>query len=201
MSFINLSKKYVFLATARCGSTSCYEELENISKSLNEEYISHNTELPDLYHMGLEDFLENFPEFSDFYFFSTIRNPKTRFISSWREFGKKGHQSWAYEIQRYKSIEDFVDNFNSTKVRYSIHFRPQFYQLNTTKKRTVDKLMRFENLGTDFSEITNLIYGQNYYLKEFFRPTSKSYISNKVSKKLDFFIKKNYNVDLENYFF
>lgn len=200
MTFINLSKKYVFLATARCASTSCYEELENISKINNEDYITHNTENPDLYHMGLQDFLDNYPQFDDFYVFATIRNPITRFVSSWNEFGKKGHQSWAYEIQRFNSIEQFIDNFDQTKVKHSIHFRPQFYQLNTSKKRTVDKILRFENLGKDFSDLTYRLYGSYYSLNSFFRPTSKSLFSSKDSLRLRSFINNYYKVDVQNYY-
>ena len=200
LSFINLSRKYVFLATARCASTSCYKELEKISRQRGEEFITHSDERPDLYHIGLDEFISNFPQFSNFFIFSTVRNPKTIFLSSWYEFGKKGHQSWAYEIQRFPTIIDFIKDFQNTNVRFSIHFRPQYYQLFSNGNRTVDRIMRFENLGKEFSEVTNLIYGKNYYLKNMSRPTSRVIESKEINKKINSFIKNYYKIDIDKFY-
>ena len=86
MAFINLSRKYAFLATARTASTSCYYELEKISIHNNEKYISHKGESPDLYHIGLKEFLYK-QTFSTVKWYESILFMKNSGINEYFEIG------------------------------------------------------------------------------------------------------------------
>lgn len=201
MAFINISRKYVFLATARTASTSCYLELENISKINKEKYITHIKEQPDLYHIGLKEFVNNYPQFENFFIFSTVRDPYTRLISSWNEFKKiDKHFGWADGIKMCKDLSFFLETFDQNISRFSIHFRPQYLQLNYPKRRSVDELMYFEKLEKDFSNITEKLYGRPYYLKKMKRVTNKTNYSDLIKKKLLDFVYKNYLIDVNNYY-
>lgn len=201
MAFINLSRKYAFLATARTASTSCYYELEKISIHNNEKYISHKGESPDLYHIGLKEFLYNYPQFRDFYIFSTVRDPYTRLISSWNEFSRfDKHFGWADGIKICSNISDFLMTFDKNISRMSVHFRPQFLQLNYLNRRSVDKIMYYEKLHDDFSEITKILYGKSYYLKNKSRVSPKINYSEVIKKRLKECVYKNYLLDIQNYY-
>ena len=200
MAFINLTRKYVFLATARCASTSCYEDLKNISIKNNENFITHANEMPDLYHMGLSEFLENYPQFKNYYIFATVRNPTSRFISSWKEFRKGGHIKWSYDMTDFNNIDEFIDNFENTDCKFSIHFTPQYFQLCSFGNRFVDKILYFESLSDDFANLTKFLYGKYYYLSSLIRSTSKQILSRKTNKKLQVFVKNYYRIDIKSFY-
>lgn len=201
MAFINLSRRYVFLATARTASTSCYNELENISKINNEKFISHKSETPDLYHIGLKEFICNYPQFRDFFIFSTVRDPYTRLISSWNEFRRiDKHFGWADGIKKCSDLLVFLETFHKNESRLSVHFYPQYLQLNYLNNRSVDKIMYYEKLDDDFSKITETLYGKRYYLKNMNRLTPKVYYSKIIRKKLKECVLKNYILDIKNYY-
>lgn len=200
MAFINISRRYVFLGLARNGSTSCYNELERISIENNDQFISHKAEEPDLYHIGLNDFLINYPEFKDFFFFATVRNPNSRLISSYKEFKKEEHLSWSHSILDFKNFEDYLDNLHSSNLRFSIHFKPQYFQLNTPEKRSVDKLIYFENINRDFPITTKEIYGKSYFLKSARRVSPSLFIKKITKEKIKKCSRRLYQVDLDNYY-
>ena len=201
MAFINLSRKYVFLATARAASTSCYNELENISKLNHDIYITHRDERPDLYHIGLKEFIINYPQFSDFYIFSTVRDPHTRLISSWNEFRKiDRHLGWSHRIKQCDDISEFLDTFNNNLSRISVHFIPQYLQLNSLRGRTVDKVMYYESLGQDFTNVTKLLYGNSYYLTHTSRITPKIYYPKIIRDRLLKCVLKHYMLDINKYY-
>ena len=200
MAFINISRKYVFLATARTGSTSCYRELEKISIENNDQFISQIGEQPDLYHIGLKEFLLYYPEYKEFLFFATVRNPETRLISAFKEFQKNEHLSWSHSILEFKNFEDYLDNLHNSDLRFSIHFQPQYFQLNTPEKRSVDKLIYFENLNKDFSITTKQLYGKPYFLNSVKRITPREFIRSQTKQKIKECAKRLYQVDLDNYY-
>jgi hypothetical protein len=201
VAFINITRKYVFLATARTGSTSCYEELTNISKLYNEKFITHRTELPDLYHIGLEEFIYNYPQFRNYYIFATVRDPYTRMISSWSEFSAPGnHIGWADGVKKSKDFYTFLKTFDKNVSRQSVHFRPQYLQLNCLNKRSLDKIMYYENLNDDFLKVTKILYSRPHRLTETCRPTPKVYQSKIIKQKLKEIIYKYYFLDIKKYY-
>ena len=120
----------------------------------------------------------NYPQFSDFFIFSTVRDPYTRLISSWNEFRKiNKHFGWSHGLKICQDLSIFLDTFDKNSSRFSIHFRAQYLQLNNLHKRSVDRIMYYENLGSDFAKITKTLYGEAYYLKSISRGYSKIFLS------------------------
>ena len=201
MAFINLSRKYVFLATARAASTSLYDTLEYISKSNKELFITHRKELPDLYHIGLREFIKNYPQFRDFYIFSIVRDPYTRLVSSWNEFRDIGkHVGWSDGIKKCKNFYYFLDTFDKNISRFSIHFRPQYLQLNYFNKKSLNNIMYYEKIDDDFSKVMKILYGKSYHINSLCRPTAHFFYSKLIKKKILECVYKNYSQDIKNYY-
>ena len=82
MALINKTKKFIFIGNARCASTSMYRELGNLS--VNDETVwGGNGAPPNEYHMSLNDVLNQYSSFKDYFKFGFIRNTWARFLSAY----------------------------------------------------------------------------------------------------------------------
>ena len=171
MCFINHTHKICFIANARTSSTSCYLNLENnINK--NDDYISNINEPPNKYHMSVKNIFNKYPIIKNYYKFCFVRNPYTRFISSWLEFKNKGH-SWASELFEYNTFKDFCLNFSNTEISKDIHFLPLYKQITIDNIIYVDYIAKFENIEEEYKFLSNkLNYKFDINVRE--RPTNIS---------------------------
>jgi hypothetical protein len=211
--FINFDKKFLFIAIARTGSTTCYKTLEedlmykliddlNMKKNLdilikkkfkkdilnlkneiiyrikkipqnilnqiginifendtiifNEiKIISGFNLLPNKYHKPIKEVIQENPGVENFFKFCFVRNPYTRFLSSWKEFKKKDHSRWASEINNYKNFEDFCLNYKNTQFykNNEIHFRTQTSLISKDDCICMDKIYKFENFEEEINSL------------------------------------------------
>ena len=165
MPFINHSKKFIFVANARCASTSMYLELENQSQFDNYTWpgdpegnpnYQRLGALPYLYHMSISDVTKTYPEYKNYFKFAFIRNPWCRFVSAYHEFQKPGHEVWAEELGKFLSFRDFCFAFTDTSLASDIHFLPLSNQITVDGEIALDFVGRFENLNEDYAHLANL---------------------------------------------
>jgi hypothetical protein len=171
MPFINHSKSFIFIANARCGSTSMYSYLKDAS--LGESYLWPEgiSAKPDMYHMGIEKTLDTYPECKHYYKFAFVRNPWSRMLSSWKEFRNNGHSEWNCDISSYKDFNDFCANFHKSQLANDIHFIPVLDQLCIDGKISVDYVGKFENIEKDFNKVVSKFYSPKEHRLKILRQT------------------------------
>ncbi len=114
--------------------------------------------LPPLYHMKLDECLEQNPECADYYKFCFVRNPYERFISTWTNLtDPAGGHPWAADLCDYETLENFCNEFKQSKWADWIHFRPQVDYCLVEGKNKMDYIGRQENFNQDFDIICQQI--------------------------------------------
>jgi len=157
MPFINITRKFVFIANARTGSTSIYNYLNQTCK--NDKIVWDNgiSAKPHLYHMNINNTIKKYPFCKDYVFFCFVRNPYTRFLSSYVEFTDvKSHHEWSAELLNFKNFKEFCLKFNNTKIKDDIHFKSLTQQIKSDITINL-YICRFENFYEDFNKISNII--------------------------------------------
>lgn len=147
---IDQDKKYIFIAVPKTASTTIHKVLNHLKKS-NDELLQEK------YHFPISYIESQITNSDDYFKFGFTRNPWDRFYSSWLEFTtRKDHlETWSSDlINEFKTFEEFVLNFSSTKWAEEIHFRPAYWYLNS-KKIKIDYVGRYENLKNDLKYICN----------------------------------------------
>lgn len=111
-------------------------------------------------------------DFNNFYKFSIVRNPISRFTSAYY-FLKAGGLKTDYDmsfkndiLSKYKDINDFTLNgCSDVNIMKWIHFKPQVHFLhNFDGKICLDFIGRFENLNKDFEIISKKVTGTSSIL-------------------------------------
>ncbi len=157
MPFINNTKKFVFIGNARTGSTSIYNYLGNICKNDDIIWEDKISAKPWLYHMSVNDVIKKYPFTKNYIYFCFVRNPYTRFLSSYIEFTNgKSHHSWSNELLKFKNFREFCLNFTSTNIKNDIHFKPLTQQTKCDISINLH-ICRFEIFNEDFNKITKII--------------------------------------------
>ena len=70
MAFINHTKKFVFIANARCACTSMYKQLEKESEGDSIEWEGGLKAYPPQYHMSAKNVVKEFPETEKYFKFA-----------------------------------------------------------------------------------------------------------------------------------
>ena len=171
MALINKTKKFIFIGNARCASTSMYKELGNIS--VNDETVwGGNGAPPNEYHMSLNDVLNQYSDFKNYFKFGFIRNPWARFLSAYFDFKKPTH-CLCEQVSKYESLERFCLNFTKDSVSNDIHYLPLYNQITVGGKIGLDFVGKFENISKDFEKATEM-FGSKTKLNIHFRKTNTS---------------------------
>jgi len=207
MPFINMTKNFVFIGNARTGSTSVYKFLNE--KCKNDKIIWEDSlgAKPYLYHMSIQDTIKKYPFCKDYLFFCYVRNPYTRFISSYFEFTvNKCHHVWSNELLNYKDFREFCLNFNDTEIKNDIHFKPLSEQIKCDLSINLH-VCRFENFSEDFNIVANIKNIPNQItvhsrktkyskqINDFYDEEMKTIIQNFYK---DDFVNFNYSIDIIN---
>ncbi len=202
MAFINYSRQYVFFAVARTGSTTCYSFLEELAKSYDDDYITFSTEEPELYHISPSTLLKELPSIKDFYKFAFVRNPKTRLISSWKEFRKEGHKDHFPEMQNLQNITQLCHLIQSGQFQKKIHFIPMSILLMDRNICCLDKILFFENLYHDLLATIKLFYPHHSAFPNLkhIRPTAPSRLTFNDNIAVDNCLRSVYINDLKFFY-
>jgi hypothetical protein len=128
-------------------------------------------------------------EFDDFFKFTIVRNPWSRLYSAYTFLKKGGINSedkkWAEQnLSEFGDFNEFVKKWvNSFNINKYIHFIPQyrFLCLPNSEDLQVDFIGYFETLETDFTHISESVFGKKLRLTHenntFVRSEKESYIS------------------------
>lgn len=142
----------------------------------------------------------------NYYKFAVIRSPYTRFISAFN-FLKNWSGPQTYQVSEVMkscdSLEQFLDCFASIPAGFADNiFLPQSYWVYDGAKVMVDRLVRFESMESDLSEVISHIRHSeaNLQLLKRLNANDDSVLdqSHFSSKYIDF-IYKHYKIDFENF--
>ena len=146
---INNEYKFIFVGIPKTASTT----IHNV--------CGHRVHPPPhIYHMKLNEILEQNSEYESYFKFCFVRNPYQRFISTWFDLANpnSGHttQSWN-DLDKYNSFEHFVDEFPTSKWVNWVHFRKQIDYVLVDNLNKMDFIGKQENFEDDFTEACKLI--------------------------------------------
>jgi len=178
MAFINHTKKFVFIANARCACTSMYKQLEKESEGDSIEWEGGLRAYPPQYHMSAKNVVKEFPETEKYFKFAFVRNPWSRFLSLFNQFyphsAISNYDEWATEFLKYHSFKDLCVDFKNSSLSSQIHFLPLSDQLSLTNNK-VDFIGKFENLLNDYSILSKTL---NFKNNLEFHENNKSHLRN-----------------------
>lgn len=119
---INHVRKWAFIHIPKTGGTS----LNNIL--LNQEGTERITS---------HDSIRVIPDNSDYFIFTIVRNPYTRFMSAWQHGIRVGRYS--------DNFNEFIENFNEN----DMWFLPQeyYFEQGKTNNKKISCVIRYENLS------------------------------------------------------
>ena len=141
------NNKFIFIAIPKTASTTIH---------LAWGHVEHPP--PPLYHMKLDECLEQNPQSEDYFKFCFVRNPYERFISTWYNLidTTAGH-TWAKDLLQYETLENFCVNFAKSKWSKWVHFRPQIDYCTVNGKNKMDYIGRQEHFDEHFDTICKKI--------------------------------------------
>ena len=141
------NNKFVFVAVPKTASTTIH---------LAFGYYKHPE--PPLYHMKLNELLDQRPECSNYFKWCFVRNPYDRFLSTWfNPIDHRAGHTWAKDLLKYKTFENFCLNFTNSKWKTWIHFRPQTDYCIVDNVNKMDFIGKQENFDKDFTLVCNKI--------------------------------------------
>ena len=197
MSVISHDSKFIFISNARTGSTSMMDMLDKATASHKRHYLGLGA-LPFEYHMSLEDSIKNHPEAADYFKCCFVRNPWSRFLSSFREFSNYWHAPWNEDITRFREFEDFCLSFPSLNIRNDIHFIPLTNQIYIDGNVSMDFIGRFENYKEEVYRLFSLLRLPEPNL-EHYRATTGDHYRSVYTDKSRKVIEDYYADDIKNF--
>lgn len=131
----------VFVQIPKNASAAVHRILENPT----DKYHDHRTYI---------DLLsDNDPELLENYFsFATVRNPYDRFVSAW-EFERQNGRDMSFD----DTVEEFTRRGAFFYTSEDVFWWPQHRFIAIRKVVLVDKVMRYENLDADWSDVHKII--------------------------------------------
>jgi hypothetical protein len=149
--------KIIFIHLPKCAGTS----------------IVRNFDIPNTGHITLERFIQLFGSLENFYIFTFVRNPITRFLSAFNYLSYGGRneedKNWKskFNIDRhnYKNVLNIIEK-NIVDGELPHHFKTQTYYLKEKQTKKFDRkninfIGKYENLDSDFKRLCKNI-GREY---------------------------------------
>ena len=141
--FINFSKRYIFVAVPRTGSTGIHRIILALSRKNDEKFYFNNSSLEitessslstdkDFKHLTYNQILSNFEDVSDYTMFHFVRNPYDRTASDFflrrriaQKIPKKFYKS---DIDWRKKIIKFREDHSGLSIEesFSKHFNEMY---------------------------------------------------------------------------
>ncbi len=183
---ISHQHKCIFIHTPKTGGTSL---IDAFGMSFNNDIDSH------FLNMGLYgnryDWDNYRSNYKNYYTFSVIRNPWDRFVSGWKYCNSTKNRSLLDVLQNLPNRCNWHDWLHLTVSQYNM--------LYSEGKCVVNKLVRFENLQSDFDNICDDISMPRRKLKHLnttIRKHYKEYFT--TQEHLDLFYKL-FEDDIEHF--
>jgi chondroitin 4-sulfotransferase 11 len=181
-------QKYVWFRTAKCGTRSVLNTLEN-----NTQICTGKSKISNLDE-----------SFGDYFKFTIVRNPWDRLVSCWKnkiEAKRVETRKFYYDVLGFDNpigltFENFVKCLNVDKLLYADeHWMPlhSMIELNS-----VDFIGRFENLQEDFNTICDKIgiprqelphknKTKHKHYTEYYDSETKQIVAEKYAKDIEYF--------------
>ena len=147
---INHKRKFVFVCVPKTSSTTLSKHFIKIDNlSVDGSWLKRK------WHWPIKNIKAHYSRWpmDQYYKFAYHRNPWDRMISSWIEFTEeRGHLlTWSQDLKdSFKTFEEFILNFRSSKWSEEIHFRPtNWYTHDDTGDKIVDFIARYDNWQED----------------------------------------------------
>jgi hypothetical protein len=215
MVFISHKDKFVFIACARTGSYTNYNELIK-NYNIPEKGITNHKDLtfmgldslPDIFHTSIENVYNKFNNLEhnlDNYFkYAFVRNPWARFVSLARYTSYCADRSnepgfrWAKPMLEFKTFEEFCKGFEKSSLKTESHFFPYTQQLFIDGKCKMDYIGRLEKMNEASKIINdktglNIVYpkqtnlNQNYEYRKYYNEETKNIIGNYYKDDIEHF--------------
>jgi len=196
-------KKILFVHIPKTGGQSIskffYENLGHVWDQKNKnkkEFLflqNYDRKLPGpevLVHMTASEYIDlgyiSQLEFEDFFKFTIVRNPYTRFISAFK-FNK------LYEKYHIEDFIDYIPSDNMTDLYR--HFAPQTSYILSGNTYMIDKIIYFENLDDEFNNYIIQPFGLRGTLSKINKTKYKQKSKITITKKVKDFIDEYYQKD------
>lgn len=165
---IDTKNKFVHIAIPRT-ATTC----------LNFTVGNEKHPEPALHHAKISEVLTKYPEVSEYFKFTFVRNPWDRLVSVYHEFKKRGNQYSEmvrfdspllseYDISNnmIENFRNFCKNLNDSAWKNDLFFHNQYDYIIHNDHNIMDFIGRYENLNDDWYKIRDKI---GYYGVELLR--------------------------------
>jgi len=189
---ISYSKKFVYIRSQKTASTSTQELLSNLCNVKDFLFITKNSlkykntntniniviSEHEMDHASIDFVLEKYPETSDFYFISSVRNP------------------FDIEESRFRYTNNNIFTESLKNVLNDDKYNQSKYYFSDLKK--IDFFIRYENIENDIKELFKIKKWQEYPLQKLNISDKKDLVWNKT--EIDLLISKYSNIfDFFNY--
>lgn len=162
---VNSSNKWIYIAVPKTATASMHLALG----------LGSNHPEPHKHHIGIRDFLVQNPTGASYLKFGFVRNPLTRFASTFNDFRNIRRYQYSrliyYDtplLSEYRDFEHFCHEFPQSEWVDDIFFKPQVELVTLQNGDLIDYVGRFENLPGDFYKICPQINIRGALLKDKF---------------------------------
>jgi hypothetical protein len=156
-------------------------------------------------HFLLKSYLFFFKNQINFFKFTVVRNPWDRMVSSFYYLKNKGGKNSQLDSEFYEkfikdvpSFKEFIDKMiSSSKYRENvlncIHFIPQYNFIERNSNISVDFIIRYENLQSDFERLKKILFKKNHAIK--FHLKKLPHLNKSAHKKYNLYYSESYMID------
>ena len=145
---IDHTKKLVYIAIPKTGSYSIHTYFN---------YVSGHPE-PKIHHAGVRDIEEKHPETRSYYFFSFVRNPWDKLLSTYMDFTRRRGNQYSEHVfhdkpllSEFKDFDEFCVGLKDSSWKDDIFFVPQTQLVTRETGQFIDFIGRFERFQEHFN--------------------------------------------------
>lgn len=158
--YININKKFLFLHVPKTAGSSIHIFFKDYF-----QVKDRSDPAPEKHHRLIKDVCAENKEFKNLFKFAVVRNPYDRFISGFNDFYQNRNadrSNHPIKIKDGTTFEDFCFSFVNSEWSNDIHFKPAYEFVTVDGEIAVDKIIKFENLVQDFSEVCDILKIDNH---------------------------------------
>ena len=153
--YINKNKKFAFIHIPKTAGSSIHIFFKDYFKIKD-----RSDPIPEKHHKTIKKIYSENEKIKNLFKFAVVRNPYDRFVSAFNDFYQNrntNRSNHPIKIKDGTTFEDFCFSFVESEWSGDIHFKAAYEFVTVDGEIAVDKIIKFENLVQDFSEVCDIL--------------------------------------------